>query len=111
MTTATFKQHGDVFRIQIEGHADYNPGQDIICASCSTLAYTLLQCLKAEQESNNFIVFDHDIKEGVGSYYVKMRPLQRAIGYIEVMVNTIASGFALLAHKYPNHVKFIYHNS
>jgi uncharacterized protein YsxB (DUF464 family) len=111
MTSASFKQHGDVFRILIDGHAGFNlVGDDIVCAGASTLTYTLLQCLIREHKAGNMAVFDHDIDEKKGHFYVRMKPMPHAVGYVEVMVSTVASGFGLLAHKYPEHVNFQFKN-
>ena len=33
---------GGRYRFRMEGHAEYNPGNDIVCAGASAIAYSLL---------------------------------------------------------------------
>lgn len=39
-------QTGGVFQLRSEGHADYRPGNDPVCAAVSALLYTLLGALE-----------------------------------------------------------------
>ena len=108
MTKVKFKQSGNIFRIGIDGHAGYNPGNDIVCASCSTLAYTLLQCLLAEKENGAFLMFLQDIDEKSGHFYIKCKARQERAAQIGLIVNVIAAGFALVQQKHPEHVEVEY---
>lgn len=108
MTTATFHQSEDIYRISVDGHAEYNPGgPDIVCSACSLLFCTLMQCLLAEHNAHKFPVFVRDADEETGHYYIKVKaaPSQRAT--VDGIVDVIASGFALLQAKYPEHVMFV----
>lgn len=108
MLTALFQQDCTRFRIDITGHAEYNPGgPDIVCASTSTLAYTLLQCLIAEQDAGNMSVFKYRVDKG--DVHIKFTPRKETAEYMEVIVAVIVSGFAMLQKKYPEHVKVEHH--
>ena len=51
MTTVRIRIKKLTVEVSVKGHADYNPGNDIVCAGISTLSYTLLNYLRqAEKE-------------------------------------------------------------
>lgn len=57
MIHAGFFKEEDTYRVIISGHANFAPhGQDIVCASVSTLFYTLLGYLKTVRTSRLKIV-------------------------------------------------------
>lgn len=111
MTIARFKQTGNKFDIKIKGHALFKPGNDIVCAGCSTLAYTLINVLVAEHDNDEGSAFDlfnyyTDKKDGV--CIIKATVKDDRLGCIDTEITTIATGFALLASEHPKHVRFKY---
>lgn len=108
MTIAKFKIYGNKYEVNVQGHAAYSPKgvPDIVCSACSTLVYTLLQVLMAEREEGNLLEYRDYINENDGHYRITFEAHPETSGYIECIVNVIASGFMLLAHKYPKHVKY-----
>lgn len=108
MTTAKFKVRGNEFDIKISGHAGFNPGNDIVCAGQSTLVYTLIQCMRAEHEGGAFVTYTDEIDEKDGYFHMRAEAKEGHAEYIDAMVTVIASGFALLANKYTNYIRFKY---
>lgn len=104
MTKAVFKQHDHVFRVQIYGHAGFNPGNDPVCAAASMLAYTLLQCVIAEDDAGNLASFKNEIDEKAGTFHLRVSVKPDFVNKVAVMIGTIAAGFSILAHQYPKHV-------
>jgi len=41
MIEVRYKKDKGSYEIHLKGHADYNPGNDIVCAAASNLIYTL----------------------------------------------------------------------
>ena len=98
MTKIKWYWEGDEFGISAEGHAAYNPGNDIVCSAISCL----LQTLWAGLEMYCFTPVEHKQKSGMfalsGSVY----------GYKErvtTLFNSILFGLEQIAEQYPENVK------
>ena len=98
MTDIRWYWENDEFGICAEGHAEYNPGNDIVCSAISCLLQTLyagleMQCftpVEHRQESGKFILN--------GSVY----------GYRERVValfDSVLYGLELIAEQYPDNVR------
>lgn len=114
MTVARFKQDGNKYDISIRGHALFNPGRDPVCAACSILAYTLINVLNAEHGAEDGSAFDDfrfytDKKDGVCTVKAKVKPERH--GYIDTVISTVATGYALLMSEHPKHVKLKYYDA
>lgn len=95
MTTVTFKKEEAGYKIVIEGHANYNPGNDIVCAACSMLGYTLDNTL-----SQKGITYHTQISDGYMAIEINE---ERAMPYIEMAL----IGYITLEASYPENVKVI----
>ena len=98
MTDIKWYWDDDNFGITAEGHAEHNPGNDIVCSAISAL----LQTLWAGLEMHCFTSVEHSQNSGsftlTGSVY----------GYRERVValfDSILYGLELIAEKYPENVK------
>ena len=89
----------------VKGHAGQaNIGQDIVCASASILAYTVAQVIKIMDESGELA--DHPTLDlDSGDATVSCRAKDDAI-FMDILQTfyTIAIGYRLLAHNYPQFV-------
>lgn len=104
MTTASFFQQGNCFEVSIRGHAGYNPGgPDVVCAACSALACTLLQCLLEEEDRGSLRDFRQE--SSGGDVYARFTAQPAARERVETVVSVIISGMALLEQEYPEHVR------
>lgn len=102
MTTAIFEVRGYIYKISVTGHADFNPGNDPVCAAVSVLATTLAQRANDIEAMGLGKVRQQVIESGkvlltVESQYDAWRHA----------VSTIITGFELLEYHYPAHVKLI----
>lgn len=83
------------YTLVVSGHADYNPGNDIVCAACSVLAETLSRTLDTmghphqEKFKSGFARIESSSKEA--EPYFKMAHI----------------GYRALAESYPDHVQII----
>ncbi len=88
-------------RLEIEGHAHYAPpGQDIVCAAVSTLAYTLAQNLE-------LMLFEEDYTADFesGHAWIEARPPEPLAEQCRGIFMTIANGFAMLEAQYGQYVQ------
>lgn len=92
---------GRTCRMEAAGHAGYAPaGQDIVCAGASILMQTLI-CLLAGEEGVKGDAWDEPEGPRVA---VTAAPPRRP--ETEGAFEFVKAGFALLAERYPDHVKF-----
>lgn len=106
MTTARFNRKGGGYDITITGHADFNPGLDIVCSAVSMLTYTLMQCLSDAEDKG--CLTECSINTKSGDVYISVKPEQFYRKLLENTVDTIITGFELLADKYPDNVKLFH---
>lgn len=105
MVRVTFEKQGDKISLKLDGHAGQAAtGQDIVCSSCSILAYTVAQIIKSEGENGSLKEKPIIILER-GRAYISCRP---KIHMYEELLHTyyVAEvGYTLLAHNYPEYVE------
>jgi uncharacterized protein YsxB (DUF464 family) len=83
--------------LHIDGHADYNPSNDIVCAGVSAVTYTLAGWLL-----NRIAESDRHIKLDSGSGMIMCYTVEKADTAFDMAV----IGFAQIANTYPNNVSF-----
>ena len=105
MTTARFWENGSRYEISITGHAGYNTnGPDIACASCSALAYTLLNEILTVDAEGGVHGVSTEINDADGVFKLSFYTNPSARDRVHNSVNLILSGFCLLANRYPDFV-------
>jgi len=114
MTTAKFRRYGNAFEVTVTGHAGFaDDGEDIVCASCSILTYTLLQSL-LEMEAEGALTsyhegFDDGTENAVdGKFRVTGEAAAYAADKLDTVLGVISAGFALLQEEYPDCVQLDY---
>lgn len=98
MTTIRCENDRGKYTINIDGHSEYNPGNDIVCASCSILTYTLLNSLA------NIAMEEMDTKEYDGGFVIGVKGTCDSWTTVKTIIETIMLGFDLLQEKYPANV-------
>lgn len=94
-----------VVSLHVKGHAGHNaPGNDIVCASASILAYTLAQNIKMSEERGH-LKYSPKIKLKEGDSIITCRAKDEDT-YAEILHTflVIQTGYVLLAHNYPQYV-------
>ena len=92
---------GPTLRLEAAGHAGYAPaGQDIVCAGASTLMQTLVYLLAGEESAKSDA---WDEPEGP-RLAVTAAALRKP--WVEGAFEFAKAGFALLAERYPDNVRF-----
>lgn len=87
----------DDYRITIKGHANYAPlGQDIVCASVSTLVQVLIKCIEDMTEDK----IEYSIRPGMVD--IKFGNLSEKA---QLLVSSFFIGAQMIADQYPNNVR------
>lgn len=86
--------------MDLTGHAEYNPGNDVVCAGISALAFALAGELKRRKAS--FKRFD--IREGV---HVETEPFIHDVPQagINAVYETCLTGLRQIEKKFPDHIQ------
>ena len=92
---------GPTCRLEASGHAGYAPaGQDIVCAGASTLMQTLCALLAGEEGAKSGAWDEPDGPRLAVTAAAPQKP------WVEGAFVFAKAGFALLAERYPDHVRF-----
>ena len=92
---------GPTCRLEASGHAGYAPaGQDIVCAGASTLMQTLCALLADEEGAKSGAWDEPDGPRLAVTAAAPQKP------WVEGAFEFAKAGFALLAERYPDHVRF-----
>ncbi len=92
-------------RLTLTGHADSGEaGHDLVCASASTLAYTLASFVSGMAESGQLRA--RCIKLAPGDARISCRVDPNHDAAVTLAFDSICAGFGLLAHDYPDFIKF-----
>ena len=92
---------GPTCRLEASGHAGYAPaGQDIVCAGASTLMQTLCALLAGEEGTRSGAWDEPDGPRLAVTAAAPQKP------WVEGAFEFAKAGFALLAERYPDHVRF-----
>lgn len=92
-------------KVTIEGHAmSAEPGQDLVCASASILAYTLaanVTNMKAVGHLKNVTV-----RLDNGDAEIRCTPKRRICAATTMIYDSICAGFELLSKQYPQFITY-----
>lgn len=92
---------GPTCRLEASGHAGYAPaGQDIVCAGASTLMQTLCALMAGEEGTKSGAWDEPDGPRLAVAAAAPQKP------WVEGAFEFAKAGFALLAERYPDHVRF-----
>ena len=92
---------GPTCRLEASGHAGYAPaGQDIVCAGASTLMQTLCALLAGEEGAKS------GAWDEPGGPRLAVTAAAPQKPWVEGAFEFAKAGFALLAERYPDHVRF-----
>jgi uncharacterized protein YsxB (DUF464 family) len=105
MVKVTFTEVGNLLSLLIEGHAGQaDIGKDIVCASCSILAYTVAKIVNDANdhgglESSPIVNLDS------GGALILCDPNKDRYAEIRHAYEVVQEGYALLAENYPQYVE------
>ena len=104
MLKVIFEQKDNKLSLRLEGHAGQaDIGHDIVCASCSILAYTVAQFVKEADESG-YLKSPATIKMESGDSIISCEPIDDMLIDMQNIYLFAERGYTLLAHNYPQFV-------
>lgn len=104
MITLRFTHKENQYRAVSDGHADYNTGNDIVCAAVSAIMFTLIGSLANLTENSSQL---RNIVED-GHMDIRFRAVNETDRYVAALLfNSAIIGVAQICEKYPDHVGII----
>ena len=98
MTDIRWYWENDEFGICAEGHAEYNPGNDIVCSAISCLLQTLYAGLEMQCYAQCIL------STGDGRYEIDCAIGDKR-GEVKALFDSIVFGLHLIAKEYPDNVR------
>lgn len=106
MITAHFDYRDMTLTCDVVGHAGGTKGKDLVCAGASMLVMTLAQKLTELGESGIGMPDSQKTEIADGAAHLSIKAADDLeFALIRLIYNTIASGFLLLSHNYPDKVR------
>lgn len=104
MTKVYLTEREGKLTLKVLGHSGYaNIGQDIVCASCSILAYTVAQFVKTAEKKGD-LKSAPILKLDIGDAEIVCEPTEDGYNAIRASYLFSQVGYALLAYNYPKYV-------
>lgn len=105
MVKVTFDSKDKKLLVKIKGHAGQaEKGHDVICASCTILAYSIAQIVK-NAEIDGKLEIAPKIRLTDGDAMVMCRPKEAFYKEILQSFITVETGYTLLTHNFPQYVE------
>lgn len=104
MVKAVFKVSSEGISLSMTGHADYNPGNDIVCSAISALAYTLAGTLEHKRNLNDF---ELQHAENDGDFICRVSKMAIYTEKIKTIFETIYIGLKQIENQYPEHINIV----
>ena len=90
-------KYGPMRRVEANGHAEYNPGNDIVCAGVSALFYAFAGYLKNKEDVRDVVI---DLKSGNSKI--------EGWGDLKEAFDMLVIGIEQIAQTYPKNVRCTY---
>ena len=103
MTHASFFYADGSFSAELQGHAAYSPGNDIVCAAISQLTYTFAQLVLQGEKEDRLTVGECKLDPGDVSitFYVKDRKDRRVyLNHLSFFI----TGMRMLKEEFPEYI-------
>ena len=88
-------RNGGYYRLYVTGHADYHPGNDVVCAGVSALTGALLAYASRSPDCRHLRCFSER-----GTAFLACR------GGLGTAFEAVAEGLSQIAASYPDHVRY-----
>lgn len=102
MTSVDISKVNNTVVVSVAGHAEYNPGNDVVCAGLSTLTQSLFATLEYYESKNKCCIKSKQIKEDIGTALISFTYSSEK--EIEAVINMAVIGFSMLANTYPKNI-------
>ena len=103
MIIVSYRCEDGKLTVRMAGHSGSAPaGEDLVCAACTALAYTLAQAVldaEAQMEAAPMV----DLREGFGK--ISCQPKKIYLPGMMTIYHAVYRGFELLSTAYPSNIK------
>ena len=107
MVRISFEQRNSKLTLKIKGHAGQaEKGNDIVCASCSILAYIVAQFVREAEYKRN-LKSTPEIKLESGDTVISCEPTDNILYEMQNMYLFAEKGYILLSNSFPQYVELI----
>ena len=97
--------HRNYYRLTVDGHAySGEPGNDLVCAAASALAYTLAANVANMADNGHVRIESMELSSGKAEISCKPRNGVRAT--VSMVFQTVCVGFEILAKDYPEYIRY-----
>lgn len=103
MTIAKLYNDKHITMLEIKGHADFNPGNDVVCAAISTVAYNLINVVREFVQEGKAEILELTEESGHIRFDFKME----AVRPLVIITNYALTGLEMIAEQYPEHLEVI----
>lgn len=103
MTTAKLYNDKHVTILEIKGHADFNPGNDVVCAAISAVTYNLINVVREFVQEGKADILELTEESGHIRFDFKMESVRP----LEIITNYALTGLEMIAEQYPEHLEVI----
>lgn len=103
MTHASFYFRDGSFSAELQGHAGYNPGNDLVCAAISQLVYTFAQIVYQGEQDKKLTVGEVKLDPGdvsITFYVPEKKDRDEFLNHLSFFV----TGIKLLCEEFPEYV-------
>ena len=105
MTQLTIHEAVGTVHIKIDGHAGYNPGNDIVCAAISTMCYAFINQLEAMYSREE--LEDLQIIDEAGHIEIRLKKDMSRTGrqYWNATRDYFITGMEMIAEQFPDYLE------
>ena len=104
MTTAKlFDSRNHTTTLDIIGHAGFNPGNDVVCAAISTVAYNLINVVSELVKDGKAEI--GELTEISGHIWFVFQIYD--VRLLKIVTNYATIGLKMIAEQYPEHLEVI----
>ena len=102
MTEVTYTERDNRVRITVTGHAQFNPGNDIVCAGISAITFQLLSYVAAMQMEGQIEDAASEVKDGWVIVTFVLLPGSKQAW--DTAWKVIKMGYQNISEEYPKHL-------
>lgn len=103
MTLLTIHDDVGIVHIDVEGHAGFNPGNDVVCASISTLVYTMVNILQDMHEREQ--IEELTIVEEPGNFHIRFKKDNQYKYQWNATRDFFLTGMEMIEEYYPEYLE------
>lgn len=94
---------GEKTKIDLIGHAEFNPGNDIVCSAISSQVYTFLEIINEFADANKVHGFEFRLDSG--DVHISFEKSKYHTDVVDAAIHYFLTGIGMIAAQYPENVE------